>query len=369
MTVPKWFVESAGWGYYYIRSKCGGYIDNSRGMIQQGNNVGTYQDRGTNQKWKFIKVKKIPFFTASVQNTQVPSGTYTNPGNFTIKQTVTSPNYPIVKVEQLILNSSKKALGSNKLYPGARMAVIKNDLKMSSLENGTYYYQLKIWNSNGVCMEAPLKAFTIERTKSVKKDSSPIPITKAITVYKQTDSRWKAHPYGYSSPENRKNNIPAYLGQDNGNGSGGGCGVLSVVNAVYYLNRTFIQPKELADFAVYFKARYDGGTYGWLAEKLCQEKGLTYGIKFVKDVKNLEEAKSYLKKGNVAIVHVDNHFMALVNYDPNEDKFLVIDSYPTKSRGTKENGYRWLKESEFTGRMKLSWTNEKNGPIHIISRR
>ncbi len=205
---------------------------------------------------------------------------------------------------------------------------------------------------------------------TVRQVSSPIPVTREITVYKQTDKRWKAYPYGYSSKENRKKGIHAYLGQDNknGNGYGGGCGVLAVVNAVYYLKGTFIQPKWLADFSVSTGARYDGGTYGWLAERLCAKNGSDFGIKFVTDVANVKDAKAYLKKGNVAIVHVQGHFMALVNYNSKTDKYLVIDSCPSGNRGT-SYGYRWLKESEFTGKMALSWTNESKGRIHIISRR
>ena len=71
----------------------------------------------------------------------------------------------------------------------------------------------------------------------VTKASKKIPINKKIKVFSQNkDKRWKNYPYGYASDSDEKKKNHATI-------MSGGCGVLSVVNAVYYLNNTFINPK------------------------------------------------------------------------------------------------------------------------------
>ena len=50
-----WAVEDAGNGYYYLRNKCGKYLDNSGGKTNLGNNVIMWDFHGgTNQQWKFL---------------------------------------------------------------------------------------------------------------------------------------------------------------------------------------------------------------------------------------------------------------------------------------------------------------------------
>lgn len=358
-----WGVKDAGNGHFYFMNKASGAcLDNSGGKIKLGNNVITYDWNKSNaQKWALNFVSNSrPGFNAKVKDHKHPTGTYTNSQKADNSGNI-SANYPIIKVQ---ISVSGKNNYKKELFPNYPSTSFSYSLNLSKLAVGQYRYKISLWNIWGDCIST--KDFNF----NIKEAQEPIPTNRPVTVYKQTDKSWRAYPYGYSSAENRKKGIHAYLGQDNskGTGYGGGCGVLSIVNAVYYLKGTFIQPKWLADFSVRTGARYDGGTFGWLAERLCKEKGSDYGIKFVTDVANVNDAKTYLKRGNVAIVHVQGHFMALVNYDSKTDKYLVIDSCPSKNRGTSA-GYRWLKESEFTGKMALSWTNESKGRIHIISRR
>lgn len=356
-----WGIMSAGNGFYFFMNKASGAcLDNSGGKAVNGNNVITYSwNRSNAQRWKPISVKK-PNFGGNIDNYVAMGGNYSTSNTKTVSGDV-RVNYPVTRLQIAIFNTSGKYIRGDISKPNLLNFSYKYTFNFSGLSDGRYYFKVIMWNAWGDITYTGANEFNI---------ANSIPVNKKITVYKQTDKRWKAYPYGYSSSENRRRGIRAYLGQDNskGTGYGGGCGVLSIVNAVYYLKGTFIQPKWLADFSVNTKARYDGGTYGWLAERLCTEKGGDFGIKFVTDVANINDARAYLKRGNVAIVHVQGHFMALVNYDSKTNKYLVIDSCPSKNRGTSA-GYRWMKESEFTGRMALSWTNEKKGRIHIISKR
>lgn len=64
-----WAIESAGNGYYYIRSKCGNYLDNSNGSTKLGNNVITYPFNGSAaQKWKFVSTSTTNNEKKSVSN-------------------------------------------------------------------------------------------------------------------------------------------------------------------------------------------------------------------------------------------------------------------------------------------------------------
>ena len=69
-----------------------------------------------------------------------------------------------------------------------------------------------------------------------------------ITVYSQLDSRWSNHSYGYSDTSAQ---TPTTIGK-------GGCGILALVNAVYYMNSNFISPKTLADYSVKNGYRVNG---------------------------------------------------------------------------------------------------------------
>ena len=200
-------------------------------------------------------------------------------------------------------------------------------------------------------------------------------------VYKQTDKEWASYRYGYASPENRSNGIHATIGTSTENsetgGVGGGCGLVSITNAIHYLNNgKFANPKDLADFSIRNGCRYDGGTSGKLARVLCEtdDSDYDYSIHFVKNVaysksasSTLKEVKGNLSNGQVAILHVDGHFVALVDYDSRTGKYLIMDSCPSPNRNTKATGYRWMSPSTFDGRMAIS--NDDTGyAIHVFEK-
>lgn len=149
-----------------------------------------------------------------------------------------------------------------------------------------------------------------------------------------------------------------------------GCGILSLVNAVGYLTGKRIDVIECAQWAYSVKGfnniQGNLGTYRLtLYPKVQAKYGAEYG--FTVDC-NTEDSgwwagannttlKNHLANGGVAIGNIPGHFIAIVDYDPSTNKFHVLDSSPSASRGTTANrGDVWLSESHMsTGNYKLSW--------------
>lgn len=172
---------------------------------------------------------------------------------------------------------------------------------------------------------------------------------RSITVFSQTDSRWANVSYGRGPGGSR-----AVLSQ-------AGCGILSYVNAVYYMTGNFIQPSELAAWSVNNGYRINGvGTSLGLYEAFANAYGESYGFKYSGSASSVSAARSHLQSGGTAIISVPDHLMALVAYS--DGKYLVLDSYKSSNRGTYQTGYRWLTASEFTGRLAVS-------SIRLLSKR
>ncbi len=135
-----------------------------------------------------------------------------------------------------------------------------------------------------------------------------------------------------------------------------GCGVVSIVNAVYNLNGKFIDPREIADWAYknkYYNRGGDGGAMLELVPQVCKKFGDKYGFRLVATYTNYGTLKSsssarkalikHIENGGVAVAHVYYHYLAIVDYDANTGKFLVFDSYPGsyygKDTGSRRYGY------------------------------
>ena len=135
-----------------------------------------------------------------------------------------------------------------------------------------------------------------------------------------------------------------------------GCGIMSIVNAVYNLNGTFIDPHEIADWA-YANKLYNRNGYGGSAtnivSKVCGQFGEKYGFKLVKSYTDYGTLKSsstarnamikHLQSGGVVVAHVYQHYFTIVDYDEQSGKFLVFDSYPGsyygEDTGSRRYGY------------------------------
>ena len=166
---------------------------------------------------------------------------------------------------------------------------------------------------------------------------------KQITVFRQTDSAWKDVRYGYSDSSKR---TVAYLGKGASGNVGSGCGVLALTNAVYYLNGTFIEPATIASYSVNNGYRVNGqGTAYGLYKSFADTYGYKYGISYVGYTTNWNTLRSHLQNGHVAICSKPGHIMALVDYNPSNGQFLMLDSVPSSNRGTAGSGYVWAGEN------------------------
>ncbi len=156
------------------------------------------------------------------------------------------------------------------------------------------------------------------------------------TVYKQSGNSWSNYRYGwYYNKYGEK--VNATIGSS-------GCGIVSLTNAVKYLNGTFINPTIIAKYSLDngYRINNEGTAYG-LYKSFCNNRGKNYGIKFVTNTKSYSSLRKYLSNGNVAIIHVPGHIMTCVSYQ--NGKYLILDSSPNKSRGT-SSGYAWKTEAE-----------------------
>lgn len=174
---------------------------------------------------------------------------------------------------------------------------------------------------------------TIARMKEVLKGQYPPKVNNAAQTiftkknYLQIDSKWNTKKYNNS-----------YLKDS-------GCGIFSIVNAVYNSTGNFVDPYTVADWAhgaKYFNQAAKGG--GVCNQKIFTEVankyGSTYGFKYIGHGTsfNNNTLKNHLKNGGTAIVHVQGHYMCLVGYDSSTGKFLVYD--PAPGSGTNYNSIK-----------------------------
>ena len=180
-------------------------------------------------------------------------------------------------------------------------------------------------------------------------------------AFQQSDPRWCDIPYGYG---NWSGTRPAYLGTGGRNGFGGGCGVFATINAAYYLNRTFIDPAELAEYSVNNGFRISGkGTDEGMTRSFINARGEQYGLTYIRTARRLSSIRDELMSGAVAVAHLNGHYIAVVDYNNETGQFLVLDSAAVESRGTLPDGIRWMTEKEFTGKMELT---ESDGALQVF---
>lgn len=174
----------------------------------------------------------------------------------------------------------------------------------------------------------------------------------APTVFSQLDSRWANHQYGYS---NTAGTTPTTIGK-------GGCGILALVNAVYYMNGNFIDPIALADWSVNNGYRVNGvGTSHGLYPAYSNAYGGTYGFSCSSSTgtSSWDTLTSHLQNGGAAIVPTvtratgSAHLLVIADYNSSNQKYLVLDSYASSNRGT-SGGYAWMTKATFLDRMSCS---------------
>ena len=145
---------------------------------------------------------------------------------------------------------------------------------------------------------------------------------KQPMVFTQYDPQWCATPYG-------------------GGGCMGtaGCGILATVNAVYALSGQYMNVMELADYAVEKNYRIvDNGTDDGIFKAACKKFGKKYNFAWDGQSGSIDLLKKKLKAGDVATVHVQGHYVAIVDYNKKTKKFLLLDSNYLPKRATSAYG-------------------------------
>ena len=166
----------------------------------------------------------------------------------------------------------------------------------------------------------------------------------------QLDAVWKSYSYGGGTLYKT------------------GCGIFSLSNAVGYLTGKRIDVPSAAKWAHSiggYNVNGGDGTYRLVLYPKVQAKyGSTYGFTLNCNGgqgwwagSSSSVLKQHLANGGVAIGHVPGHFIAIVDYNYNTNKFHVLDSAPSTARGTTSGrGDCWVTQSRLaTGKLKLDW--------------
>lgn len=114
-----------------------------------------------------------------------------------------------------------------------------------------------------------------------------------------------------------------------------GCGLISLVNAIYALNGEYLPPDELVKFSVsrghYF---YNQGTADTLYPDVARKWGKTYHFRHAGKTTSFTTLRKHLQKKGTAVALVPGHYIAIVAYRKSDKKYLVLDSAVSGSRPT-----------------------------------
>ncbi|MBE7065025.1 MAG: hypothetical protein E7384_04325 [Ruminococcaceae bacterium] len=132
-----------------------------------------------------------------------------------------------------------------------------------------------------------------------------------------------------------------------------GCGIMSIVNAVYHLNGNIISLKDLFTWA-YSTGGY--GTSGTTRYTIYPALQAAFGAKYgftvgTMDYGTVSDTRfiNHLKNGGTAIVHVYNHFMCIAGYDSASGRYLLIDPAANWDTRHSSAGGNWMTAAELTG--------------------
>ncbi len=159
-----------------------------------------------------------------------------------------------------------------------------------------------------------------------------------LRVFVQFDPEWADIYYGSgTNPDPETNNLCT-----------SGCGIFSVMNAIYSLTGQYADPVELAHYSV--KKHYrieDNGTDVGFFKAAAEKFGPKYGFAYDGSGESLEQLKKKLQKGDTAIAYVPGHYAAIVDYDKASDRYLFLDSRYMAKRGTCSFG-DWVSAYDLT---------------------
>lgn len=132
------------------------------------------------------------------------------------------------------------------------------------------------------------------------------------------------------------------------------CSLFSVINNVYYHTGKIIDPTVLAQYALdkgYRRVGYDGVVLDFFPA-FVQNFGSEYGMDYHGWTTSAEKALSHVRNGGSTSSNIYGHWIAIVDYDSENDLYLILDSAQACARcenitwTDRENGIAWLPSSE-----------------------
>ncbi|MBQ8824777.1 MAG: hypothetical protein IJZ64_06040 [Ruminococcus sp.] len=170
--------------------------------------------------------------------------------------------------------------------------------------------------------------------------------------------------------------IPWNRGTETGNTVGAaGCSLFSVINSVYYKTGKFISPAIPAQFALDYGYRIpgvDGVGLGFF-DAFADSYGEEYGFSFAGDTTSAYTALEHVRNGGTACSNISWHWIAVVDYDPETDMYLVLDSAQSCQRANnvtwtdRENGVLWLDEETLCQPSKNGYYGFNNRYSELLS--
>lgn len=166
---------------------------------------------------------------------------------------------------------------------------------------------------------------------------------KLEVTYRQVDDKWKDIPVGDLTIAESA------------------CGIATICNAVYYLTGQETDLVELSNWAHdagLFNAPGVPGCYRSVFYHAGVAHGETYGFTATKflygDIYD-SQLTTHLLAGGTAALHVPGHFMAVIDYDPEKELYLVIDPLPgdygrydRRRKGITHTDGDWLTAEQLT---------------------
>ena len=179
-----------------------------------------------------------------------------------------------------------------------------------------------------------LAMFSVTRTSGKALDPAG-----SLRCFAQYDAEWADDYYGDADRENSLTN----------NFSTSACGIFATMNAIYTLTGKYINPHILADYAVKKDFRVeDNGTDSGIFRSAARQFGKSYGFRYDGEADTIKALKNKLQKGDVAIGHVPGHYIAIVDYNRETKRFLLLDSHYLPKRKTCPYG-DWVRASDLEG--------------------